>query len=93
MGACLSHDTELLAASKRGDAVAVRSVLRRRPSLTRIDCRDVTHGTTPLSLAACHGHAEVLALLLELGADVNAASTARPASSVCACALACRLTD
>jgi hypothetical protein len=77
MGGCLSHETELLSAAKRGDAGAVRAVLRRRPSLTRIDCRDPTHGTTPLSLAACHGHAEVLTLLMARRADVNAASTVR----------------
>jgi ankyrin repeat protein len=54
---------------KRGDVERVRELLAQEPAL--VHARDVDE-STPLHHAAWKGHAEVAALLLEAGADVNA---------------------
>jgi ankyrin repeat protein len=60
---------ELINATKKGDAARVAELLQSDPSLAQT--RD-EEGSTPLHHAAWKGHAEVAALLLDAGADVNA---------------------
>lgn len=61
-------DTRLLYAAQRGDAPAIRRLLKEPVAL---DSRD-GQGRTPL-LAATHGnHIEAAKVLIEAGADVNA---------------------
>ena len=62
-------EREIIKAAKTGNAARIRELLAAAPSL--IDARDAD-GSTPLHCAAWKGHAEVAAVLLEAGADVNA---------------------
>ena len=55
----------LFQAVRRGDAALLKDLLRRG---TPPDIRD-RDGSTPLMAAALHGSAEMVALLLEHGAD------------------------
>ena len=59
----------MLKAAKQGDVASVKSLLANDPGLLKV--RD-TDGSTPLHCATWKGHAEVVALLLKSGADVNA---------------------
>jgi ankyrin repeat protein len=63
-----NRDHELIAAARRGDAIAVSNLIREGASPKAPDAR----GTTAL-LAATHGnHVEAARLLIAAGADVNA---------------------
>ena len=57
-------------ASRQGDLETVRSLLAADPSLARETDAD---GRTPLHHAAARGYVEIAALLIEAGADLNAA--------------------
>jgi ankyrin repeat protein len=59
----------IIKAAKSGDASAVKSLLLTDPSL--VDARD-TDGSTPLHCATWKGHQNVVAVLIEAGANVNA---------------------
>ena len=62
----LSEDeSELLAASFRGDTEAVRGLLAKG---VKVNIKDAD-GRTPLTEAAWNGHSETIKLLLEHGAD------------------------
>ena len=62
-------DTQIIRAAKRGNADAVRALLRDDPAL--VHARDAD-GSTPLHCAAWKGHVAVVRVLLEHGADVDA---------------------
>ena len=70
-GAAIEGEKAMLKAAKNGDAAGVRELLAGDASLKNTRDKD---GSTPLHCAAWKGHAEVAALLLEAGADVNARS-------------------
>ena len=59
----------MIKAAKAGDVAAVRALLASDPSL--LDARD-TDGSTPLHCATWKGQTDVVSVLLEAGADVNA---------------------
>jgi len=63
------NQKQMIRAAKKGDAATIRSLVEADPAL--IAARD-TDSSTPLHCAAWKGHAEVVTLLLDLGADVNA---------------------
>lgn len=58
----------MLRAAKSGDAVRVRELLAQDPELVRIRDSD---GSTPLHCASWKGHQEVVAALLDAGADLH----------------------
>ena len=60
---------EIIKAAKSGDLAKAKVLLATDAQL--VHARD-TDGSTPLHCAAWKGHQEVVALLLEAGADVNA---------------------
>ncbi|HXM36087.1 MAG TPA: ankyrin repeat domain-containing protein [Pyrinomonadaceae bacterium] len=60
---------EIIKASKSGHLERVRALLAADPEL--VHARD-TDASTPLHCATWKGHPEVVALLLNAGADVNA---------------------
>ena len=60
---------EIIKAAKSGDAMRVRDLLAQDNSL--INARD-KDGSTPLHCAAWKGHQQVVTLLLQARADVNA---------------------
>jgi uncharacterized protein len=62
----------ILEAAETGDAATVRALLERDPGL--VGAVDV-HRKTPLHLAAEHDHLEVVAMLLDAGADLEAETT------------------
>jgi ankyrin repeat protein len=62
---------DIFEASATGQADRVRSLLASEPGLANAAATD---GFTPLGLASFFGHAEVTALLLARGAEVNAPS-------------------
>jgi len=59
---------QMIKAAKKGDAPAVRRLLGHDQSLVRARDKD---GSTPLHCAAWNGHADVAAILLDAGADIN----------------------
>lgn len=71
MGTMEAFEKQIIRAAKRGEADVVRALLRETPSL--VHARD-TDGSTPLHCAAWKGHVSVASVLLEHGADVNAAN-------------------
>lgn len=62
---------QLLAAAKKGDTEAVKSLLAKGADVNAKS----PYGATPLFFACDRGHTEVVKLLLEKGADVNARDT------------------
>jgi ankyrin repeat protein len=60
---------QIIKAAKAGDAAAVRTLLETDASLVNAEDMDES---TPLHCAAWKGHTEVVAVLLEFGADVHA---------------------
>jgi ankyrin repeat protein len=60
---------EMIRAAKHGDMARITSLYDLDKSL--LDARD-EDGSTPLHCAVWKGHADVVELLLKLGADVNA---------------------
>ena len=60
---------EIIKAAKKGDTIKIKELLAADAGLT--DARD-TDGSTPLHCATWKGHPDVVALLLNAGADVNA---------------------
>jgi ankyrin repeat protein len=61
----------MIKAAKKGDAAAVKQLLKLDKELT--NARD-TDGSTPLHCASWKGHVEVVRVLLDAGADINAKS-------------------
>jgi outer membrane protein assembly factor BamB len=68
VAARLDADEALFAAARSGDVAAVRARLDSGASPNAAN----RHGTTVLMMAADRGHADVVRLLVERGADVNA---------------------
>jgi ankyrin repeat protein len=64
-----TSEKEIIKAAKAGQAARVKELLATDKSL--INARD-KDGSTPLHCAVWKGHAPVVAVLLEAGADVNA---------------------
>jgi ankyrin repeat protein len=64
-----NQQKQIIKAAKSGDAVTARALLEADASL--VEARD-TDDSTPLHWAAWKGHAEVAALLLDFGADIQA---------------------
>lgn len=62
-------DKEIIKAAKKGQSQIVKALLAMDPKL--VEARD-SDGSTPLHCATWKGHPDVVALLLEAGADVNA---------------------
>jgi len=62
-------DKEIIKAAKSANVPRIRELLAHDNSL--IDARD-KDGSTPLHCAVWKGHADVVAFLLDAGADVNA---------------------
>jgi ankyrin repeat protein len=60
---------QVIRAAKNGDIATVRTLIEADPGL--LDARD-TDGSTPLHCASWKGHIEVVNVLLDLGAEVNA---------------------
>lgn len=66
-------DRDVHALAWRGSATALADLLRADPSLARAEDRSESgERNTPLHYAACQGHAEVCALLLDAGALLEA---------------------
>jgi ankyrin repeat protein len=63
---------EILRAAKRGDGPRIKALLEEEESL--VHARDAD-GSTALHCAAWKGNADVAALLLDAGADINAQSS------------------
>ena len=59
----------MIKAAKTGNVAAVKSLLASDPSL--LEARD-SDGSTPLHCATWKGHTDVVSVLLDAGADVNA---------------------
>jgi ankyrin repeat protein len=64
---------KLIAAAKSGDVVAIEKQLKRGIAVDSMT-DDVVDGYTALGWAAYHGHKEAVELLLEKGANINAAN-------------------
>jgi len=63
------HAKQIIKAAKAGDVDAARALLQACPAI--IDAHD-TDGSTPLHCASWKGHAEMVTLLLDAGADIQA---------------------
>ncbi len=66
-----NHKQEIHQAAKEGKFDAVKKMLKEDPDLVNAVDSD---GLTPLHLAAEHGHRQIVELLLQEGADINAKS-------------------
>ncbi len=79
-GSCLLHATPLHDAAQLGDVAQAGAIIMDDPS--SVNVKDM-HGSTPLSVAAQEGHVEVVKLLLEKGAAIDAKTNYRraPAST------------
>lgn len=75
-GSKVSPDEHLLNATEQGDVAAVREWLAQGANVNARDQRRKTKNSTPLMLAAAAGHSEVVNLLLDAGADINASDLA-----------------
>ena len=64
-----NHSSEIIKAAKKGSVEWIKALLTLDPDL--INARD-KDGSTPLHCAAWKGHEQVVAFLLQAGADVNA---------------------
>jgi hypothetical protein len=64
---------DVLTASKAGDKAGVEAALTQGASVNAVDPLGPPGQTTPLGIAAAGGHANVAALLLDHGANVNGA--------------------
>jgi len=64
----MDGEKAIIKAAKSGDITAVRKALAANPG--SINARD-KDGSTPLHCAAWKGHAELVKVLLDAGADVN----------------------
>ena len=62
-------DKEIISAAKKGDAAGVKALLAKDKGLTSAKDKD---GSTPLHCAAWKGHLEVVRILLEAGAEIEA---------------------
>jgi len=62
-------ETALMTAARVGVLASVKALLARGAT---VDAKDQTHGQTALMWAAAEGHAPVVDMLIELGADFNA---------------------
>lgn len=62
---------DLLAATRKGDLAAVKSLLDRGADVNAKS----PYGSTPLFFACDRGHTEIIKLLIERGADVNVEDT------------------
>ncbi|TCM95864.1 ankyrin repeat protein [Paenibacillus sp. BK033] len=69
-----SYIKDLFQAAQSGDATKAKELVEAHPQLANAENED---GLTPLGYAAHFGSAEVVRVLLELGADVNAVSHSR----------------
>lgn len=65
----MSKSGEFFTAIQSGDTGRVRELLTSDPALVRVKDAE---GATALHYAAEHGHREIVKLLLERGADINA---------------------
>jgi ankyrin repeat protein len=72
--ALLSGETVLMTCARSGNATAVRSLLRRGAPVNIVNARESAHDQTALMWAAAESHPDVVAALLEGGADVSARS-------------------
>jgi ankyrin repeat protein len=70
----LSGETALMTCAHSGNANAVRALLRRGAAVDVINARESSHNQTALMWAAAESHPDVVAVLLEGGADVRARS-------------------
>ena len=68
----MSELDKLKEAAKQGAVEAVRAIVRSHPEL--INAKDET-GATAIHYAAFDGRSDVVRLLVELGADINATDT------------------
>ena len=64
-------DLELLNASRRGDEVAVRTILLSPDGRCALEAVDRVHGWTPLFAACFIGHLDIVRMLLDAGAQSN----------------------
>jgi hypothetical protein len=63
-----SANDDLIAAAKRGDAEAIKSLLAKGADVNA----KTRYNQTPLMFAAEKGHLEIVKILIEAGADINA---------------------
>ncbi|BAY77232.1 ankyrin [Nostoc linckia NIES-25] len=68
----VSPEEHLLKAAEQGDVAAVRESLARGANVNARDQRRKTKNRTPLMLAASTGNLEIVNLLLDADADINA---------------------
>ena len=71
IGFAQSANDDLIAAAKKGDAAAVKSLLAKGADVNA----KTRYNQTPLMFAAERGHLEIVKILIEAGADVNATDT------------------
>jgi ankyrin len=77
--ASINGETVLMTCSRAGDARAVKALLAKG---ARVNDKEKSHDQTALMWAAAQRHADVTALLLKSGADLNARSRTYPQTVV-----------